>query len=302
VSVGRSLIRRHVVVGNFDAGMAIDDWEGVFESLAARAQRRDAYFLLGVLQEEALQGALSRPEIRRRFLIVPHGPVYERRLCTLGGNLDAYLSSLPSGRRQDLKSSLRRFEREFEARYECKVFTGEREVEAFLDVIEPLSLRTYQARLRGLAVTRHGHAGTEVIQGARRGYARCYLLCVDGQAIAWRIGYLYKGIYYSHHVGYDPDFEKWHPGVVMHLHSVQDLSKPEVGARMLDMLYGDNDFKRKAANLSRRERNYYVFPRTLRGRLNYAGLAGINRFSQVLGDALERAGLKARVTRWIRRG
>ena len=301
LSVGRSIIRRHVLVGNFDSAITEVEWTAIFGALASQAGPRDAYFLLGVLEQETLERALSRPEVRRHFLVAPHGPLYERRLCALQGSLDGYLASLPSGRRQDLKRSLRRFERQFDSRYAYEVFTEQGEIRGFLEAVEPLSRRTYQARLRGLAITRQGHVATKLAEGARRGYARCYLLRIDGQPVAWRIGYLYKGVYYSHYVGYDPDFDKWHPGVVLHLHSVRDLSDPRVGAHTLDMLYGDNDFKRKAANRSRRERNYYVFPRNVRGRLNFAALSGANRVSKIAGSALERAGVKARVMRWVRR-
>ena len=102
-------------------------------------------------------------------------------------------------------------------------------------------------------------------------------------------------------IGYDPDFERWHPGVVLHLKSVEDLSESVDGVRVLDMLYGDNDFKRKAANISRTESNYYLFPKTVRGRLTHALLSGCNRLSRSIGESLERSGLKSKIKRGIRR-
>lgn len=302
LSFGRSRVRRHVLTGNFGATITEDEWERIFEVLPVRLGPHGVCFLLGVVESEPLECVLSRPAFRRNWRVVAHGPAYERRSCTLGHGLDEYLAVLPSGHRQDLRRSLRRFEREFAGRHECRVFTSEREVERFLDLVEPLSRLGYQARLRGLAITRRGHVGVKALEGARRGYTRCYLLVVDGRPIAWRIGYLYRGVFCSHHIGYDSEFERWHPGVVMHLESVRDLSRPEVGAHTLDLLYGDNDFKRKAADRSRRERNYFLFPRTLRGWRDFVLLSAFNGLSAGLGRVLARRGWKARITRWIRRG
>lgn len=293
-------VRRHVLVGNFTS-LSAADWHAVFEALHRTLVPNAVVFLMGVVAGEALEQALAGPLITRRFLVSRHGPTYERRLCRLGVDLEAYLSGLASGRRQDLRRSLRRFEREFEGRFEFRSFSEVGELEAMLDAIEPVSARTYQARLRGLSLSRRNHGGREVIEGAKRGMARCYLLSVEGRPVAWRIGFLYRGVYYSHHIGYDPDFEHWHPGVVLHLKSVADLSGNVDGVRVLDMLYGDNEFKRKASNLARTEAHYYLFPRTLRGWLTHALLSGCDRLSHWAGEALERHGLKAKIKRWIRR-
>ncbi|HRO58334.1 MAG TPA: GNAT family N-acetyltransferase [Burkholderiaceae bacterium] len=300
LTLASTSVRRHVLVANFSQ-MAVEDWHEVFESLHRRLPSNAAVFLLGVVSGEALERALSQPRLRSRYLVSRHGPSYERRLCRLGADLEAYLSSLASGRRQDLRRSLRRFDREFVGRFEFRVHTEARELELMLDAVEPVSARTYQARLRGLALSRHNHTGREVLEGARRGLARCYLLSIEGRPVAWRLGLLYRGVYYSHHIGYDPDFERWHPGVVMHLKSVEDLSQNVGGVRVLDMLYGDNDFKRKASNLSRSEANYYLFPKTLRGRLNHTLLSGSGRLSRSIGDWLESSGMKTKIKRWIRR-
>lgn len=292
-------VRRHVLVGNFST-LSAQDWIAVLDCLSRSLQANATVFLLGVVAGEPLDKVLREPAIASRFLVLQHGPSYERRICRIGSSLDAYLSALPSGRRQDLRRSLRRFEREFDDRWDVRVYTREDEIAAMLDEVEPVSGRTYQARLRGLSLSRRNYTGREALEGARRGFARCYLLTVNGRPVAWRIGFLYGGVYCSHHVGYDPDFEKWHAGVVMHLKSVEDLAA--LGSvSFLDMLYGDNDFKRKAANLSRNEANYYLFPRTIRGRISHALLASCNRISALVGDLLQRSGLKASVKRWLRR-
>jgi hypothetical protein len=293
-------VRRHVLVGNFP-GRSVADWAAAFDALYRALEPKAAVFLLGVVRGESLDQAIAGGALAQRFRIAAHGADYTRRLCALGSSLDDYLASLPAKSRQDLKRSLRRFEGNFAGRFALSTYGSVEEVRRFLNAVRPVSERTYQARQLSLGITPEGHIGTKVLEGARRGYARCYLLTVDGQPVAWRIGFVYAGVYCSHHVGYDPDFEKWHPGVVLHLHTVRDLSENVAAVDTLDMLYGDNDFKRKTSNLARVERNYYMFPRTARGTAVYLALKSCNGLSESLGRTIDRIGLKARLKRWIRR-
>jgi hypothetical protein len=301
LALGSLPVRRHVLVGNF-LDRPATDWGALFEALRAKIPANAAIFLLGVVREEALFEALAQRGSRSGFHVLRQGAEYQRRLCRLGEGLDAYLLSLTAKHRQNLKRSLRRFETQFGNRAQLAVFRSPAEVRAFLDLIAPVSRRTYQARLLGLGIDAEGYVGTKAIAGAERGFTRCYLLSVDGRPIAWRIGFLYKGVYYSHHVGYDPEYEEWHPGAVTHLYSIRDLAEACSGVHTLDMLYGDNDFKRKAGNAERTECNFYLFPRSLRGTFAYCALASCNALSARLGAWLERAGVKARLKAWFRRG
>lgn len=293
-------VRRHVLTGNFSEQL-MPAWTPVLSALRENLSSNSAVFLLGVVQGEPLHYALTQSYVRDRFFILTQGKPYVRRLCRLDGSLEAYLASLPAKGRQDLKRSMRRFETTFGEGAEFRVFSGLEEVEWFLRRVEPVSRKTYQARLLGLGIDSMGYIGNKVMEGARRGYSRCYLLSVGGRPIAWRIGFLYRGVYCSHHVGYDPEFEHWHPGAVTHLYSVRDLSECCTGVHTLDMLYGDNDFKRKSSNAFREECNYYLFPRTVRGALTYGTLASSNRLSAFASSVLQHWGLKAKVKAWIRR-
>lgn len=301
VSLGSVNVRRHVLVGNYPDQPELD-WPSAIDALGNAVPANGAVFLLGLVPDEGLGMALTKGELKRRFFVSEQGAEYARRLCVLGNNLEEYFASLPAKSRQDLRRSLRRFETNFPGRFSFSTHSSVAEVSDFLNRVEAVSKRTYQARKLGLGVVANSYVGNKVLEGARRGYARCYLLTLDGHPIAWRIGFLYKSTYCSHHVGYDPEYDKWHPGVVMHLHSVGDLSENCIGVETLDMLYGDNDFKRKASNLMRMERNYYLFPRSMRGAATYLALKCCNQLSETAGRMLERYGLKAQLKGWLRRG
>lgn len=301
IALGNTKVRRHVLVGNFRETLAVD-WAEVFLALKGVGGGNSVIFLLGVVCEEGLYRALSDPRLRTQFHVLQHGVGYKRRLCDIGSGFENYLGSLSAKSRQSMKRSLRRFEADFKGRFAFDVYVSPPEVTKFLEAVEPVSKRTYQARMLGLAVTRDGYIGTRARAGAERGYTRCYVLTVDGEPIAWRIGFQSGSVFSSHHIGYDPAFEEWHPGVLMHIFSIRHMTESLRDVAVLDLLYGDNDFKRRASNRSRDEQNYYLFPRTFRGSLTYACLAVCNALSGTVGSLLERAGLKAKLKAALRRG
>ena len=301
IAIGNVKVRRHVLVGNFSETVVVD-WVTPLRELAKKIGSNSVVFLLGVVRDERLHRALGEPELRECFYLLQHGGAYKRRLCDIGSGFDAFLGSLSAKSRQSMRRSLRRFEENFDGRFAFRVYMSPAEVTEFLDAVEPVSKRTYQGRMLGLAVTREGHIGNRAIEGARHGYTRCYLLTVDGKPIAWRIGFQSGGVFCSHHIGYDPDLEDWHPGVLMHLYSIKHMTEVLRDVSVLDLLYGDNDFKRRASNLSRDEQNYYLIPRTFRGALTYTCLRTCNATSGLIGRLLESAGLKARLKTALRRG
>ena len=300
LTLGSLSVLRHVIVGNF-TNLPSCDWSSAISSLCRQLPNRSVVFFLGIVQDECLDLTLRSSDFGKRFLVLQQGPSYQRRMCRIGASLDEYLQTLPSKSRQDVRRSLRRFENEYKGRFAISVASSYAEVGTFLDHVEPVSEQTYQGRLLGLGINRTGHIGYKALQGSSLGYTRCLLLTVDDKPVAWRIGFLYKNIFYSHHIGFDPHFRRFHPGVVMHLETIRYLSNEHPEIDTLDMLYGDNDFKRKAGTESRRERNVYLFQKTSFGIFAWLILKSCNFGSEKAGKFLEYLGLKNLIRTIIRR-
>ncbi|MGB5744893.1 MAG: GNAT family N-acetyltransferase [Sedimenticolaceae bacterium] len=300
VELASTTVRRYALAGNFPH-LSQRDWELVLSALRAHLETDAAVYLLGVVEGEGLCRAIRAHSTREAFWCSRHGKHYARRFCNLADGYEAYLRSLPARHRKKLKRSLKRFEARFAdyASFSCHVSVDE--VDVFLTRVEPVSNRTYQAQLLDNAVKREGHVGRQLLQGARRGNVRCYLLAIDGHPIAWRIGTVYQGTFFSQHVGYDPDYAEWHPGVITHLYSAKDLADTPTGVTTIDLLYGDNDFKRKISTSSRQECNYYCFPKTAKGTSTHAVLSLCNAISEGCGNLLERYGVKQMLKRRVRR-
>jgi hypothetical protein len=300
LQLGSFEVRRHVLVGNYPQYDEAE-WEQILVALHSSLGTRSAVYLMGVVDSESLYLAIRSKEIRRLFWVSPHGQSYLRRLFEVGESLDTYLQSLPSTARKDLRRSLRRFRQRFGDQVEVEIFRSPDEVESFLRKVEPVSARTYQARLLDQHVTLEGFIGRKAMRAAQRGWTRCYLLSCGGEPLAWRIGFLYQGTFFSHHVGYNPEYAKWHPGVVMHLYTVAALAREGRNVQLFDFLFGDNSFKQRASTLARPESSYYLLPKNGSGTARFFALTASNWVSESLGWLLERFGLKQDVKRFIRR-
>ncbi|WP_018144799.1 GNAT family N-acetyltransferase [Thioalkalivibrio sp. AKL6] len=300
MALRRIEIRRHVLTGNLP-DWSQDDLTAVLGELKGHLDRRGVVFLIGVVEGEPLWQALQSAELRRHYHVLQSGETDTRRLADLSGTFDAYLGSLPRKARQDIRRSERRFSEHFGQRARLDVFSRPEEITAFLDTVEPVSARTYQSRLLGLGVKR-GHWIERMLQAAaERGYARCYGLFVDQKLVAWRVGFVFQGTYFSHHIGYDPDWSEWHPGIVLQARTLQDLCSLSPTVQRVDMLHGDNAAKRKLSNQSRREGKFYLFPRNVRGTLLYTSLGSFNRLSDTLSALAARLKFKDRIRRVLRR-
>ncbi|WP_018881892.1 MULTISPECIES: GNAT family N-acetyltransferase [unclassified Thioalkalivibrio] len=300
MALRRIEIRRHVLTGNLP-DWSQDDLTAILSALREQLDRRGVVFLIGVIESEPLWHALQSTELRRHYHVLQSGETDTRRLAALPDTFDEYLGSLPRKARQDIRRSERRFSEHFGHGTRLEVFSRPEEITPFLDTVEPVSARTYQSRLLGLGVKR-GHWIERMLKAAaERGYARCYGLFVDQTLVAWRVGFVFQGTYFSHHIGYDPDWADWHPGIVLQARTIQDLCSISPRVNCIDMLHGDNAAKRKLSNQCRREGKFYLFPRNWRGTIRYALLGSFNALSDILSSFAERTKLKERARKALRR-
>lgn len=276
--------------------------DGLLMALADCLPADGVVFLQGLGAKEPLRAALDSPAVRRWFHILPQGLAYQRRCLAVGGGMDTFLKTRNSQSRYALRKCQRDFEQAHAGRVELGVYADPEAIEDMLALIEPVSSRTYQSRLLGLGIRRDGFIANQLRVGARLGLTRCYVLKVDGRPVIWCLGYVYGDTYYGHHTGYDPEWRRWQPGIVIHLAMFEDLARSLPGVRRFDFLYGDSVFKQRLSNEAREERHYYLFPRDARGTALFHALRATDALSEGVGYWLERHGLKEKLRRWLRRG
>ena len=164
-----------------------------------------------------------------------------------------------------------------------------------------ISRKTYQWHLLGLGLRNADELTQTLTVMARHGWTRCYLLECNGVATAFMVGYLYAGTYYYVDVGFDPEWEKWSVGTVLHLEVLRDLMEGGGRAQSFDFSSGSGIHKKRFSNESRTEANYLLVPRGARNNILIAAFIGMNALSAAAVGLLDRLRLKAAIKGFVRR-
>ncbi len=216
---------------------------GLLQSLAGELRGKDVLFGLGIPSDSAFAQALNDPSIKARYLLMPHGPEYSRRWAAVAENLDAYLAMLGSKTRADLRRHERRLSKAAEEQVSVSMHDTPETVPAFLRAAAEVSKLTYQSRMHGIAVTDDAETERYFRVIAERGWLRSYLLLAQSKPVAFMVGYLWRGVYYSENIGYDPAWADFSAGNVLHMNVMRDLSQSGRKVEWFDFMYGDNSNK-----------------------------------------------------------
>lgn len=226
-------------------------------------------------------------------------PRRERLYCVdIEGDFESYCARWSSKTRYNLRRSVKKLQdRNPDGLLQVADQPGQ--MEAFLREAAAISRTTYQSRLlqSGLDYSEPLVRSMEAL--AAQGLARGYLLRDGGKpiAFAWCSG-AGEGLTYNV-IGYLEETASLSPGTVLLYLIVEDLFG--LGRfKLLDFGVGEAPYKQMFATRALDFADAYLFrPRwrhRLRARLHWQ----VDGFSSAIGRALERAGLKSRVRRWIR--
>ena len=222
-------------------------------------------------------------------------------MILLPDNFDVYLKSLTKHTRQNLRTGFRKLATHLGADPKLLTFTAATEMPAFVRKAVAISRKTYQWHLLGLGLRNAERLENTLTAMARRGWTKCYLLDCGGVATAFMIGYQYRGTYYYVDVGFDPDWETWSVGTLLHQAVLRELIESADRPQWFDFSSGSGPQKERFSNQSRAEANFLLVPRSLRGLVlvrTYQGFAAFSDFAVRLLDKLK---LKASIKKLVRR-
>jgi hypothetical protein len=273
----------------------------LFVSLRSSLTSQQLIYLEGVVEGGEVERAMAAESVRRAFKVMEPSPRYERQLVRFPASFDEYLRSLKSQTRQNLRNSRRRLDKHLSGRLNLACYSSPDQMPEFVRRAVAISKTTYQWRLLGLGLRDPERLEQTLSSMARHGWTRCYLLECNGAATAFMIGYLYSGTYYYVDVGFDPDWEKWSVGTVLHMEVLRALMDGDVRARSFDFSSGTGVHKKRFGNESRREANFLLVPRSARNIVLVGAMRAMNATSRVSAHLLERLQLKAAIKRMLRR-
>jgi hypothetical protein len=180
--------------------------------------------------------------------------------------LDDVYKRLSSDRRIETRRRVKKFQGHPAGPPKIVCYQRTSELEQLFHDAEQIAERTYQ---RGLRVGFEDNASVrERLQfAARAGWLRAYILYAGETPVAFWIGVLYGKTFLSEYMGYDPEFRKWSPGMVLIMQVVQRFCERTEGAevRELDFGLGTAEYKDVLGNKSWMEGSLYIFSPTFKG-------------------------------------
>lgn len=161
---------------------------------------------------------------------------------TLPTSWDDYLASVHRDRRYTIRSTRRKFESHFGGRFYVK--SEEEGIDEVIDYLMRLHHQRWQTKGERHAFSSPEYVGfhRDVIHAcARRGWIRFY--CLEANALPIAIFYCYRfrnRIYYFQ-AGFDPDYERLRPGLVLIGFAVECAIQE--GNKIFDFLRGEHEYK-----------------------------------------------------------
>jgi len=272
----------------------------LFDYLRTLLGNRETLFVLGMeLSSPFGRFIQQNADLRKKYQLVPSGKPYHRRLIALPENLDQYIQNLGYGTRKEVRRVLRRLEQYPEITIDYRIFITPEDVAEFLPLAQQVSDKTYQRNLLGLGIRDDTETRRITTIAAENGWFQSYLLFCNQQPVAFQFGYVYGETYYAEQTGYDPAWGDKSVGTLVQIYRIRDLIACEI--TQLDFLYGDNERKRSLSNKYRVEQNIYLIPEKFPLGMLARILRIFNKFSELIGDFIEKWGLKSKIRRYLRK-
>ncbi len=253
-----------------DDGLFVD----LIRSLLDAYEDCDGVYLEWVSLGSDCWNAISRSTDLRRDVLVylPMRP-HKCHFITLPDSFDHYLAKFKARTRQHLRRQVRRLREHGAGRLECLRIEHESDVPSFLEAGAELALQSRVYQNKGWKVLDNTPEMHEkLVQLARRGVLRSYLLRCGDEFCAFSRGCQYDQTYYSSFIGFDERFAKFSPGTTLHYMIIEDLCGHRPPKRM-NMDAGDWPYLDELETDSQEGCPVLLLRRTMRNRLRCGGHA-----------------------------
>jgi hypothetical protein len=203
--------------------------------------------------------AKKKPMLLCRELITV--PSLHRKM-SLPDTIDEFYQKMNSKHRYWIRRVKRQLEEAYPGKVVIKAFRQIDQIDQFCRDAEKIAEKTYQRGL-GAGFIDNDENRRRLDLSAHRGWLRAYILYVEEKPCAFWIGTLYKETLHLNCTGYDQNFRKHEPGMIVFMEMIRELCRE--GVSEIDFGFGDAFYKERFGNDKWEEANVYIYPRTIKG-------------------------------------
>jgi Acetyltransferase (GNAT) domain len=201
-----------------------------------------------------------------RFAQRDHFPCVDGHwwIKNLPESLNSFFMSRKTRQRSKLRQKYRNVLKHFAGTIRIRCFRSVADLEVAIRDMEEIASKASR-RLFGLGFLDTPESREHMLRMAQMGWLRIYILYLAEKPAAFWKGSLYQGCLQGEHVGYDPVWSKFSPGIFLFLNMIEDFRKEAV--TKVDLGFGDTQLKQYLGNCRCLESQVRIYAPTLRGLL-----------------------------------
>ena len=224
---------------------------------------------------------------------------YQRRFIDLRTDFESYMSKFSGKTRSGIKRKVRKFEKASGGKIEWSVYRSAAEMDRFHSLAREISKLTYQEKLFDAGIPNDRGFLDEMRALANADALRGFILFLEAKPISYLYLPVKDGRVIYGHLGFDPAFARYSPGIVLQLLALESLFS-ENRYQVFDFTEGDGAHKRLFSTTERYCGNVFYLRSTIKNRLILHLHLAVRRFSDFADSLIVKSGLKERLRRTLR--
>ncbi len=224
---------------------------------------------------------------------------YQRRFIDLRTDFESYMSKFSGKTRSSIKRKVRKFEEASGGKIEWSVYRSAAEMDRFHSLAREISKLTYQEKLFDAGIPNDQGFLEEMRALANADALRGSILFLEAKPISYLYLPIKDGRVIYGHLGFDPAFARYSPGIVLQLLALESLFS-ENSYQVFDFTEGDGAHKRLFSTTERYCGNVFYLRSTIKSRLILHLHLAVRWFSDFADSLIVKSGLKERLRRALR--
>ncbi|WP_332671515.1 GNAT family N-acetyltransferase [Aromatoleum sp.] len=223
---------------------------------------------------------------------------YQRCYIDMQGDFAAYLSKFSGKSRSGINRKVRKFA-EHAGKLDFRSYRTPDEIVIFLDVARSVSAASYQERLLDCGLPTNQTFIDRALDAAQHDEVRAFLLFANEHPVSYLYCPVHDGVLEYAFLGFLPDFAGLSPGTVLQWLALEQLFA-EQRFTAFDFTEGESEHKLFFSTHQTPCSQQLLLRPSLRTHVSARLHRGIDSTSRLIGEGLDRYGLKSRVKKWLR--
>lgn len=254
------------------------------------------YLNFGLLSKDS-PFAIFLSRIRNPLKKDPVPSTEEHYILEVPDSLDDYLKMKDSKSRYNLKRVIKQIETEYNDS-SIIIFTKPDEVNVFFEHAEIISQKSYLRSLNvGFKSTSEELKKKKILSDL--GFFRSYILYLDGIPAAFINGILYKDRFFTEHIGFDFEYERFSVGSYLLLKTIEDIADSKC-ASIIDYSFGSDAYKKRFSSSCKEEIRVRLFVPKFSNLLFMFNLLFFTKATDIIRKVLKRTGAYNRIRKLVR--